>query len=254
MESQIQLWEILSDMKLTHLAVDFCAISPLSGDAVLKKNLIFLFEKCLSLQALEYWCRANFCRNCTKAPVENCSLLSHFPSLQYCKVVKHYSTSIQDIITSCKELKYCRLQAASTVNCPPLTLSTAHSVTLQQLYIDSPDTVIPDTFMSSVSAHGGLVHVFLSVASVSVEGISVLIENSPKLMTFQSILELCDEHDIKLTTIKFPWYESMLKQKFHDRKLFHRGGYKMLQQSACHDEVLLLHTSFLEQTDVYFFV
>ena len=253
LESQIQLWEILSDMKLTHLAVDFCVISPLSGDVVLKKTLVFLFQKCSSLIALEYWCKSSICGNCKKAPVENCSLLSHFPSLQYCKIARHYSTSIQDIITSCKKLKYCILCEVPTMNCPPLILSTSHSVTLQQLYIDSPDTIAPDTFMSSISAHGRLVHVFLSVASVSVVGISVLIENSPKLMTFQlKYLELCNVYNVKLSILEFSKYEIILKQKFPHRKLFHRGGYKMLQRSACRKKSSLLDISFMEQTDVYY--
>ena len=62
----------------------------------------------------------------------------------------------------------------------PLSLSLANNHSLQQLFIELTDSEVSDTFMSSASAHGGLVHVFLSVASVSVVGISTLIENSPK--------------------------------------------------------------------------
>ena len=251
LESQIQLWEILSGMKLTHLAVDFCVISTPSGDEVSKKNLKLLVEKCSSLQALGYCYRSD---NCTKVSVENCSLLSHFPSLLYCNVGKltRYSISIEDIIASCKKIKNFRLLAPPLMDCPPLTLSIiAHNVSLQQLCIDSAATVIPDAFMSSVSAHGGLVHVFLSVASVSVVGISVLIEYSPELMTFQSILELCDMHNVKLPTVEFSQYEVVLKQKFHHRKIFHRGGYHMLQRSVNQNDALFLDDIFfLEQTDV----
>ena len=246
LENQIQLWEILSSMQLTHLAVDFCIISPIAGNTN-KENLICLYEKCVNLLALEYWHRIGFCEACSKAPVSDCSLLSHFPSLLYCRMFNCHSTSVQDTISSCKKLKFCRIVAKR----PPLSLSVAHNVNLQQLFIDASYTDMPDTFMSSVSAHGGLVHVFLSVASVSVVGIGVLIENSPELMTFQSILELRDKDDSLLISInEFLKCEMILRQKFHHRKLFHRGGYKMLQQSIYHDKHLV-DISFLEHTNVY---
>ena len=41
--------------------------------------------------------------------------------------------------------------------------------------------------MSSLSAHGGLVHVVLCVRSVTSEGITVLVVNSPKLMIFSCV-------------------------------------------------------------------
>jgi len=47
----------------------------------------------------------------------------------------------------------------------------AHNLNVQQLFISSLFTVIPDTFMASVSAHGRLVYVFPSVASVSDDGV-----------------------------------------------------------------------------------
>jgi len=245
LESQIKFWEILTSMKLTHLIIDFCIISPLADN-----RFNDLFEKCSSLLAIEIWCRVGICKACSEAPIKNCLLLSHFPSLLYCKMFNCCSTSVQDVITSCKELKCCRIHFVTAKN-PPLLLSLAHNVKLQQLCIHSSDTVVPDTFMSSVSAHGGLVHVFLSVSSVSVVGISMLIENSPKLMTFQSLLEICDKDGRKLPINEFLKFEMILKQKFHCRKLFHRGGYAMLQRSIYHDKHLL-DISYLEQTDVYY--
>jgi len=105
------------------------------------------------------------------------------------------------------------VSAASNVKCPPITLSLAHTVALEQLYIDSRHTVVPDAFMNSVSAHGGLVHVFLSVASVSFVGMCTLIENSSKLMTFQSILEFnC------IGNVEFSQMKKTLKQKFYGKK------------------------------------
>ena len=44
-ESQIQLWEILSKMTLTHLAVDYCIITPSAGDAVYKNNFTWLVSE-----------------------------------------------------------------------------------------------------------------------------------------------------------------------------------------------------------------
>jgi len=86
--------------------------------------------------------------------------------------------------------------------------------------------------MSSVSAHGGLVHVFLSVSSVSVVGISMLIENSPKLLTFYSALEIRHENsEQQLTDKEFVEFEWTLRQKYCNRKIFNVGGFIMLQKS-----------------------
>ena len=62
----------------------------------------------------------------------------------------------------------------------PLSLSLTHTHNLQQLYIYSPYNDVADDFMSSVSAHGGLVHV---AKTLTVEGITFLVWNSPKLKT-----------------------------------------------------------------------
>ena len=59
---------------------------------------------------------------------------------------------------------------------------------LEQIYIKSKNTDLSDTFLSTLSAHGGLVHVVLYVRSVTTEGVSVLVKNSPKLMGFHATL------------------------------------------------------------------
>ena len=64
-----------------------------------------------------------------------------------------------------------------------LSLSSTHNHNLQQLYIDSINTDVPDDFMTSVSAHGGLVHVVMFARSLTVEGVTSLVRNSPKLIT-----------------------------------------------------------------------
>jgi len=102
--------------------------------------------------------------------------LSYFTSLSYCEVHNLYSTMVVDILASCKQLSCYRIVNRSL---PLVSLSHAYNLNLQQLYINSTSTAIPDVFMNSVSAHGGLVHLFLFVSSVSVAGISAMIENSP---------------------------------------------------------------------------
>jgi len=42
--------------------------------------------------------------------------------------------------------------------------------------------------MNAISSHGGLVHVVLYVKSVTSEGVSLLLKNSPKLMGFHATL------------------------------------------------------------------
>jgi len=61
-------------------------------------------------------------------------------------------------------------------------LSSACGDDLEQLSLVSKHTVIPDEFMESISAHGGLVNVYLKVSTITGEGLRILLENSPKLM------------------------------------------------------------------------
>jgi len=77
--------------------------------------------------------------------------------------------------------------------------------------------------MSSLSAHGGLVHVVLCVRSVTSEGIAVLVTNSPKLITFHAFLEQVDEN----ASCEFG---SRLKSKFSQRLLFILENYKVVQR------------------------
>ena len=44
-EDHMQLWEILSDMKLTHLTISLCLLVPLDGDDTCMQNFIILYEK-----------------------------------------------------------------------------------------------------------------------------------------------------------------------------------------------------------------
>lgn len=52
----------------------------------------------------------------------------------------------------------------------------------------SKNTDLSDTFMNAISAHNGLIHVVLYVNTVTSEGVSVLVSNSPKLIEFHASL------------------------------------------------------------------
>ena len=43
--------------------------------------------------------------------------------------------------------------------------------------------------MSTISAHGGLVHVVLCVRSVTSEGVTVLVRNSPNLLMLHAAID-----------------------------------------------------------------
>ena len=228
-------------MTLTYLAVDYCIITPLAGDAGHKNTLLCLYHKCSRLLALQIYCLHTTCRCCRKALIENDVLsLSYFTSLRYCEVYNLYSTTVMAILASCKQLRCYRI--VNRIHSLE-SLSLAYNLYLQQLYITSTSTIVSDIFMTSISAHGD---VFLSVAAISVVGISALIENSPKLTTFQSLLEIYDKHSRVLSPNEFVQFEKTLKKKFHNRKLFYTGGYRMFRQNY----TSLTFFSFLEQTDV----
>ena len=73
--------------------------------------------------------------------------------------------------------------------------------------------------MSTISAHGGLVHVVLCVKSVTSEGVTVLVRNSPNLLTFHICID-------KLGNIDKDNLEATLKEKL---KLLTMGSYELVQ-------------------------
>ena len=97
----------------------------------------------------------------------------------------------------------------------------AHMQNLQQLYIEAFSTLIFNEFMTSVSAHGGLVHVVMDVESLTAEGITSLVRNSPKLITSYLIVR-----NITLKeTESVETFNIMLKEMFSQRRLFTKGYY-----------------------------
>ena len=183
-ESHVELWKILVEMSLTCLAIDLCVLIPCEKN---EREIISLFQKCLNLKALEL--RKHSCCNCGDYTTNyyhtnglNLAVLSNFTSLTNCFVSNTpYVTEV--IINSCSMLKY--FTHLSCINLP-LRLSTPNQ-NLEQLCIKvfiPNDARIPATFLQSVSAHGGLVHVVLYVGELYADDITALIENSPKLLTF----------------------------------------------------------------------
>jgi len=213
MENQVQLWQILSDVKLTHLAVDFCVVEPIGKTD--RNKLIELYQKFVSLKALEFCSTYHasisyYCGECD-ANRDKGWLVTSFPILEFCLIDDIHFLVVQHIIESCKELKY--------FNCSSIVgdeLLPVDSCSLQQLDIDSDELELPDEFMSTISAHGGLVHVLLNVGTVSIEGITVLIENSPDLLMLYISGVSFEEHLI-----------ISLKEKFCQRKLFTRGSFTL---------------------------
>jgi len=219
-ENQMELWEILSSMKLTHLAICLCILLPSVEENKIK--LQDLFGKCVYLQALEcfvscYWCSSSFAN-------KSLSILSYFKVLTHLTQTEFSyhpcATSLHDIVTSCNQLKYLLF---SEIIGSHQYLTPTYSDSLEQLCIHSHDLDLPGDFMSSISAHGGLVHVELIVRSVTSEGITQLITNSPNLLTFHAFLD--DQHfELLDQNLK-----AILKGKMSDRKLFACEGYLVVK-------------------------
>ena len=211
----MQLWEILSSMQLTHLAVETCVLNPFTDGALLQQ-LAGLLQNFLSLKALE--CSDDEeCRWCEDS--KDSLLLCSFPSLVYCRVwminqdSQYKSNFVQNNINNCEKLKYFNVQFSKS-----LTFSSLqNNSSLRQLCINSDHTILPDNFMKTISVHGGLTHVVLCVFSVTCSGIITLITNSPKLITLHVSTRQCDEDEFSL--------EITLKEKFPHRKLCTAGSY-----------------------------
>ena len=101
-EVECQINRILNDIKLTHLAVELCAIIPVDENKRYKRQLTGLLKKCIHLQALEAFC--GYCEYCRSIGDEDLMLLSHFPSLQHCMLT--HSPGMDIVVNTCLNLKY----------------------------------------------------------------------------------------------------------------------------------------------------
>ena len=172
-ESYLLLWQLISRIsKLTHLTIGVCLLK-IPGH-VNSQTVVNIFQSCRSLQALEG--KYGGCEECLELSTDDL-LLSYFPSLVYCKLSYDNPYVLETTITTCKNLKY--LCYDNRMNA--LSIPLSFSCRLQQLCLESKYTDMPDSFMDSISLHGGLEHLILSVRSITIRGIYAVISNSPNL-------------------------------------------------------------------------
>ena len=217
-EDLTQLWEILSDMKLTHLALEYCV---LPSGATNKERFISLLKKFSSVRAIELKHDAGcYYYGCNE---EDTSILSCFPLLQYCylRFAGDLPTPALEMVNKCMGLKCVRIFAWS------LSLKLAYNRNLQQLCIQAIDANIPKNFMATVSAHGGLVHVIIDVPSLAVTAIMCLVRNSPKLITLylRTKLDISAKH-----------FNAALQKMFSKRVLFATGYCNITDQRGISPE------------------
>jgi len=241
LENQLQFWEILSSLKLTRLTAEACVLSPC---AEYEEKMIRLYQKCSSLAAL--CCSIDkACERCKDLVDKDLLALCHFPSLKCLKLNSgEQLIFLKEFIIGCKELQCYRVHGP--FHKTPPSLSYASNTNLQQLCIVSRNVEVLDSFMISVSAHGELVHVFLYVASVSTAGITALIGNSPKLLTFYCKLKrvtiLYEDRMETLSKVGFVEFERTLRQQYCDRRVFNVGGFVMVQTSEQENRTKIYET------------
>jgi len=217
LESHVQLWEILVKLKLTYLAIDSCVLLPHEIDDHALKTIGSLYQKCSDLKALEF----DYCVDCKRSDKHgDCLLLSNFPSLVHllANTFTHPS-AMRDIFNGCTQLKFFIYSSSISFDSSDLVLNC----NLVELDFDSLSVDISDSFMESISSHGGLIHVVIRARSVTSDGIAALIENSPKLMICNVSAKYVNASvDARL---KLRDFKAALKKKFYNRKLFSCGSY-----------------------------
>ena len=205
LESPINLWEILVDLELTYLAIETCCLLWFDGDNNNKAIINNLHQKCVKLKALQSQSKCTECKE-TKEPL----FLSSFPSLIQCT-----TSNVENVIIHDK-LKY--LWYIGHQRC----YWEMSSCSLEHVNIFSKSLELPESFMVSLSAHGGLVHVILHVKSVTQTGIEALIGNSPNLITFHvHNAGLCVSREFGLR----------LTRRYANRKLFLCGSFRLVKSN-----------------------
>jgi len=227
-EDKLQLWEILSNLKLTHLAMELCLLGPSQGDGhdVYKQTLISLFQKCINLQALHLEPSAGigmeYCPDCGDYNHRDVLLLCHFPSLTYCRLnqMELGSSVVENVTSTCLKLRH--VNYSSRNSSAPLSLDQIDiQCRLYQLYIVSDSTDVPGIFLNAVSAHGELEHVILLVRSVTTDGLAALISNSSKLST----LHVIAQHIFPVRLLADT--KLILSERFSRTKLFTAGSFQL---------------------------
>ena len=224
-QSCLRFWVLLSSLKkLSHLAIDLCLMK---HDDDNKHQLIKILETFHNLKALEI--SRGYLKGCKECTNTTDFLFSHFPALTYCKMYCFRYSALTYAITNCHKLKY--LQEKDARKGSPLPSSI--NCHLQQLCIYSLSFDLTDELVKVLSAHGQLECVILYVKSISITGITTLINNSPKLtiLRISMIKPLFNEnyendpfrdyHDPPIT------YTDTIKQMFSYHKLFATGSFSV---------------------------
>ena len=169
-ESLVLLWELLSSLKkLTHLSIDLCLME--SYDTNKQKLIINTFKTFRCLKALEI---THNCRRCTNVTD---FFFSYFPSLTYCRMYCFQYSALTYAINNCHKLKYLYEKSV----CKEILLPLSNNCYLEQLCIYSLFLNLTDELVEVLSANGQLKRVVLYVESITVNGLTTLINNSPKL-------------------------------------------------------------------------
>ena len=224
-ENHVRLWKILANLKkLTYLSIELCALMPCGKDKSIMDKIISLYHQCLNLKALHF---EKLFENCPKyCASKQLSVLSAFPSLVHMEAnITHHPHAIQDILGSCKKLKYFSYDSGSA----DVSNSFAVTSSLEQLSVSSMSTKrMPSSFMESISAHGGLVHVAIFIYSLTSDDIHTLIRNSPKLLTCQIYGQhIYNSWEIPVNLFEF---KMALKKEFSGRKLFTCGRFTLVRK------------------------
>ena len=208
-------------MELVDLSIELCCLLCFKEDDQIKQIITDLHQKCLKMKGLES-SRDAYCTEC----IENKLLmLSNFPLLIRC-----VANCIHDI-NICESLRHLWYTCIniwwpwSTVSCNLQELCIFES---DKLFLD-----LPECFMNKISTHGGLVHVILNVTNVTLNGISMLIENSPNLITFHVYLRTKVDWFISFDPKSF---KSALEKKYSQRKLFLCGSFHLVKRKLTNRE------------------
>ena len=171
-ESLVLLWELFSSLKkLTHLAIDLCLMK--SSNANRQKLIINMFKTCQCLKALEIPVTHD-CRRCTDVKD---FFFCYFPSLTYCRMYCFQYSALTYAINICPKLKYLYEKSV----CNEILLPLYNNCYLEQLCIYSLSLNLTDELVEVLSANGQLERVVLYVKSITINGLTTLINNSPKL-------------------------------------------------------------------------
>ena len=219
------LWSLLSSLKkLTHLSVDLCVMN--CYDAYKQKLIINMFKTCRCLKALEI---TRDCRRCTYVTD---FFFSYFPSLTYCRMYCFQCSALTYATNNCHKLKYLYEKSM----CKEILLPLTNNCYLEQLCLYSLSLNLTDELVEVLSVNGQLKRVVLYVKSITINGLTTLINNSPKLTLLHISMTEPLFDDVDGYTLQGPHAQpSKIDQQYTDqvKTCFHIGNYLQLVILVC---------------------